>query len=417
MTQKCDVLVVGGGPAGIAAAVAAARNGAGTILLEQYGFLGGLATAGMVGTICGLYHRTEDSQPRFLCGGFAREWARNLAQSSASEPVLMPAGLYVLPYNVWAFQILADRFCREMPGLELILHATAVSLKVHQRRVEQLRVLSSGKEMTFQPNCIIDCSGDATIPYLAGCSVGESTSQAAGVLFTMAPVDGSLHTTEGRVSALRQIAQGAAKGRLNPACGQVCFVQTPPFAAHASLKLSLVDSSNDPYSGMTRLEVKARELIDDLSRFLVSEVPAFKSSQLTRVAAQVGVRVGRRIKGRSVLSETDVLECKKFDDGVACGAWPIEEWDIQGRPRLTCLPVGRYYEIPLGCLVADELDNVFAAGRCISACEKALCSARVIGTAMATGYAAGFAAAACAANRTLSIAVQQLRKEQVPGDV
>ncbi len=416
--RKCDVLVVGGGAAGIAAAVAAARSGAHVVLLERYGFLGGLATAGMVGTVCGLYHRSEDSQARYVCGGFVREWAEDLAQRSSSKPVGTAGGLWVLPYDSWAFQRLADKIIRDTSGLELILHATLTSVKTRHRQVEEADVLVWDRVMTLRPECIVDCTGDGTVIYLAGGSATETGSQAAGIVFTMAPVDGGLQDTGERVAVLRAIAKGVEQGKLDPALRQVSFVESASPERGVCLKLALSDCSDDPLRKMTVLELRARDLVDQLSGFLINASPAFKKARLSRVATQAGIRVGRTIRGQVVLDETDVLECRKFSDGVACGAWPIEEWyHGDRRPRLSYLPVGKHYEIPLRCLISNEFDNIFAAGRCISATERALCSARVIGTTLSTGWAAGVAAAQRAADQPLSVAIERLREEQVPGRV
>lgn len=417
MERECEVLVVGGGAAGIAAAVGAARSGASVILLERYGFLGGLATAGMVGTICGLYHRAEDSQACYVCSGFVREWAERLAQSSSSEPVSMSDGLWVLPYDNWSFRRLADEISQTTPGLELILHGTLTSVKVCEKHVVEVNALVWDRNITLRPKCIVDCTGEATVVYLARGGVEESKTQAAGVLFTMAPVEVSLQTIGERVSILRQIVNGVAQGRLDKACRNVSLVPLVDFNKGVCFKLALANNFNDSFRKMTLLELEARKLIDELSCFLISSCPAFKMARLSDVAIQVGIRIGRRVKGQTVLSETDVLECRKFSDGVACGVWPIEERFSDGQFRLTHLPVGGYYEIPLGCLMARDLDNVFTAGRCISGSERALCSARVIGTTLATGWAAGVAAAVQAAGKPVSVAVQRLREEQVPGRV
>jgi hypothetical protein len=416
--RECDVLVIGGGAAGIAAAVAASRSGATVVLVERYGFLGGLATAGMVGTICGLYHRSEDSQPRYVCGGFVHEWAEHLAQRSASKPVYTAGGLWVLPYNSWAFQRLADQIIGDLSGLELILHGTLTAVKTQHRQVKEIEILVWDKMTTLRSQCIVDCTGDGTVIYLAGGSITENPSQAAGILFTMSPVDGGLQTTGERVAVLRAIAKRVGQGKLDPACRQVSFVQSAEPDRGVSLKLSFADCSDDPLRKMTALELRGRELVDQLSDFLPFASPAFKKARLSRVATQVGIRIGRTIRGQVVLDETDVLECRKFSDGVACSAWPIEEWNRSDqRPRMSYLPVGQHYEIPLRCLISEEFDNVFAAGRCISATERALCSARVIGTALATGWAAGVAAALRADDQPLSTAIQRIRERQVPGRV
>jgi hypothetical protein len=164
---------------------------------------------------------------------------------------------------------------------------------------------------------------------------------------------------------------------------------------------------------MTRLELQARHLIGELRRFLIAETAAFSRSKLSRTPAQVGLRVGRVALGRATLSEDDVLSCRKFEDGIARGAWPIEVWDARRQPTMTCFPERDYYEIPLGCLITMNFANVFVAGRCLSATAKALASARVIATALATGWAAGAIAACQATGRERSEAVRRIREEMM----
>ena len=129
-------------------------------------------------------------------------------------------------------------------------------------------------------------------------------------------------------------------------------------------------------------------------------------------AVQVGVRAGRMAKGRDILLLEHVLSCAKHETGVARGCWPVEIWSGGRKPEVTYLPEDDYYDIPAGCMVADGLDNVFMAGRCISAEEKAMGSARVIGTALGTGYAAGALAAFQAQGKTREAAITFLRDQQ-----
>ena len=159
------------------------------------------------------------------------------------------------------------------------------------------------------------------------------------------------------------------------------------------MKLALPVPAKDDWNAMTALEARGRELVEQLARFLTRETSAFEGARLSRTASQVGIRVGNRVRGLSTLTEQDVLHCNKFSDGVACGAWPTEVWSEGRRPEIGLLPEGEHYEIPVGCLIVEGLGNVFAAGRCISAEPRALASARVIGTALATGWAAGTVAA------------------------
>jgi hypothetical protein len=420
--RDCDVLVVGGGAAGIAAGVAAARtlatlrpaDSARVLLLEKYGFLGGLATAGMVGTLCGTYLREEGNAARFLCDGFVREWTERLAKACSSAPLHLFEGLRVLPYDAWAFQHLADELVRETPGLDLALHGTLCSVEAERGRVVEARALVWDRAVVLRPTVVVDCTGEATVVALAGGHVEDlASSQAVSAIFCMEGVETAFQGEPGRLSLLRDIARGIDDGRLPPACGRVSVVPANWRAAEGRicLKLTLPERAEADWNRMTQLELRARQLVEELRHFLVTTCPAFRHARLSHAAAQVGLRLGRRAKGRAVLTETDVLTCKKSAEGVARGAWPIEDWGQDGRAQLTYPPAADYYEIPMGCLLADGFDNVFVAGRCISASERALASARVIGTALGTGWAAGTAAAFRAARRPLSLAIQQVRKQ------
>ena len=412
----CDVLVVGGGAAGIAAAVAAARSGSRTVLLESYGFLGGLATAGMVGTVCGIYHRSVAGDVRYVCGGFPREWTERLAEACSSQPVEVLDGLYALPYDPWAFARLADAVVGEEAGLQLVLHGVLTAAETRQGRVAEARALVWNREVVIRPASLVDCTGEATAVRLAGGRVEEAGhSQAAAVVFCMEPVHADLRTRAGRVAALHEITRAVRAGRLDPTCEAVSFLTAPAHTGRICVKLALPVPAKDDWNAMTALEARGRELVEQLARFLTRETSAFEGARLSRTASQVGIRVGNRVRGLSTLTEQDVLHCNKFSDGVACGAWPTEVWSEGRRPEIGLLPEGEHYEIPVGCLIVEGLGNVFAAGRCISAEPRALASARVIGTALATGWAAGTVAARRAAGRPLDEVVARLREEQVTG--
>ena len=403
---KCDVLVVGGGPAGIAASIAAERAGCRVVLLEKYGFLGGLASAGMAGTICGLYLRDTSTNVQYVCYGFAREWAEEISMLSGAKPVHVAEGLHVLLYDSWDFQRTADNLVRRAGGIAMALHGTLVSVDAGDGKVREVRALVRDRFVSFRPSCVVDCTGDATVLYMAGASVEEETEgQAAAVVFSL---DTLMRANDraSRLAVLRDIQRAVREKQLSSACAAVSFIPSDGLNRF-SLKVNLpYDASND-WQMMTGLELRARDVMDELSRFL--------KTGLTRLPVQVGVRSGRRARGRAVLTEEDILNCRKYPDVVACGAWPIEEWGQDIRPVMTYIPEREYYEIPIGCLIPESHDNVFAAGRCISASAKAIASARVIGTSLCTGWAAGRAAAFHVMNRPLSSAVKDLREEQVRG--
>lgn len=403
---KCDVLVIGGGTAGIAASISAERAGCRVLLLEKYGFLGGIATAGMAGTMCGLYLRDTNHNVEQVCGGFAREWADEISKRSDIKPVHMAEGLYVLPYDPWDFQRTADRLIRRAAGVTMALHSTVISVDIEGCNVREVRALIRNRYVSFRPSCVVDCTGDASVLYVAGAPVDEETGvQAAAVVFSLDTFKRA-KDRESRLDVLRDIQRAVRDKQLSTACEAVSLIPSDSLN-NLRLKVNLpYDSSND-WNKLTELELRSRDVMEELSFF-------FKAG-LSRLPVEVGVRNGRRARGRETLTEEDILECRKFPDGVACGAWPMEEWGRDIRPRMTYPPEKGYYEIPIGCLIPESLDNVFVAGRCISTSAKAIASARVIGVTLCTGWAAGKAAAFQAMNKPLSVAVKELRDEQVRG--
>ncbi|MBN1867658.1 FAD-dependent oxidoreductase [Candidatus Sumerlaeota bacterium] len=411
-TVECDVLVVGGGAAGIAAAVGAAGLGGRVLLLERYGFLGGMATAGMVGTVCGAFLGRATDRPRYACGGFVEDWTRRLARASSSKPVRLDLGLYVLPYDPWVFRRLADETLGAARRVETALHATLTDARVAPDGAIEAEALVWNRRVSLRARALVDCSGEAVAVAMAGGALrAETGRQAPAVLFAVDGATRDLSTRPGRVAALKRIARACRDGRLAAECSGISFL---PWAAREGplyVKLPLPNPPRGDWNRLARLETTARERIDAVCEFLRKEVPAFRKARLSHAAAQVGIRTGLRAQGESTLTARDVIGGRKRKDAVARGVWPVEEWGRGNRPRLTHPPEGDWYDIPAGCLVAKGFDTVFMAGRCLSAAEKALASCRVIGTALATGWAAGKLAASRALERPRNDAIHEIQRD------
>jgi FAD dependent oxidoreductase len=413
-TISCDVLVVGGGAAGVAAAVAAGRAGAQVVLLERYGFLGGLATAAQVGTICGLYLRdTTHSEAAPVAGGFVKEFAGRLERAADANRIRLDNGLWVLPYPPPVFASVAEALVSEAGNVTVVLHATVAEARAEGPRLVEVRALAWNEPVVLRPHAVVDCSGEATAAALAGAGVEDGAGdQAPALVFVMENVDPSL-AERGLLEVRRALRQAVERGALPAPCERLSLVPGTGGNGHLALKINLATASSDLplWQQVTAWERQARALVDDLQRFLIANTDCCRHARFSSVAPQLGIRSGRRIRGRATLADRDVLDARKSSQGIARGCWPMERWGNGPRPEMTYFNERDYYDIPLDCLRPVELDNVLVAGRCLSATAGAMTSARVIGTALATGWAAGTTAASQALGRPLDEAVAAIRQQ------
>ena len=217
----------------------------------------------------------------------------------------------------------------------------------------------------------------------------------------------------GLLEVRRELRLAVQSGTLPALCERLSLIPGTGASGRFAFKFSLLPAKPDSalWRQVTDWEREARALLEPLHRFLVENVAAFRNARLDSVAPQLGVRSGRRILGRARLADEDVLSARKSPVGIARGCWPMERWGKNPRPEMTYFAERDYYDIPLDCLRPVELENVFVAGRCLSATTGAMTSARVIGTALATGWAAGTAAAFQASGRSLDDAVAIIRQQ------
>ncbi len=393
-----DVIVVGGGTAGLAAAVAAARSGARTALIERYGFLGGMATAGMVSTICGLYRTSSSGPPEPLNEGFAETVARRLPAMPGCGAPVRRGRTWVLPYTPFAFACLADELTAAASHLDVYLHAYLVGLATTAGRVEAVRVATWERLVELTAQAFVDASGDAVVAHLAGVATVTSplaARQLPSLVFVLQHVDTEALGPGPRVALLRSLVTAEQEGRLPKGAANLALAPSPQ-SGEVVCKLTLSGIAEELPSTrdfLTVAEQEGRKRAFAVTEFLKA-LPAFARAFVSHAAPQVGVRESRRVIGRYQLTRDDILDARKFADGIARASWPIELWE-EGRLGATYeyLPDGSHYDIPLGCLQARDVENLFVAGRCMSATHEALGSARVIGTCLATGEAAGRAAA------------------------
>jgi hypothetical protein len=393
--ERYDVVVVGGGTAGLAAAVAAARAGARTRLVERYGFLGGMATAAMVGTICGLYRTGPGGPPVLLNEGIAGEVAAELV--ARGNVPLRRGRTIVLPYAPLELATLADALVLCERARTTSLHTTLAGVDGVSGRIESLRLFGWRGVEEVATAAVVDTSGDAIVAHLATCPTetpARAEAQLSSIVFVLQGVaDGAVGGPR-TVAVLRRLADGERRGLLPEGAAQASF-RASACVGEVVVKLALDrlgDVGDDERSHAERV---GRARVGAVASFLVREVPGFERAFVSHAAPQIGVRESRRIVGRATLTRDDVLGARKATDGIARAAWPIELWEPGGAgPRYEYVPDDDHYDVPAGCLEARGATNLFAAGRCMSATHEAIGSARVIGTCLATGEAAGRLAAA-----------------------
>ena len=410
--QHTDVVVLGGGAAGIAAAVAAARKGLQVILIERNAYLGGKATAAEVGTVCGLYkfNRTENSE--FIVRGFAKEFAESLQSKSNTKPLYNTDGLHYLPYNIDEFKNISLSLLHEN---KISVHFNSVlkTIQTENKKIISVSVIAGGNPVALHLKSIIDCSGDSIISRAADLPLIKSEYyQAAAQVFTMQGVDEDNEARLGMI-LMKTLRSAIDKNQLADFYDRVYIVPGSLKNNCVNLKIGIPLPVTYAPGNLQELKTVAHSFVDNLSQFLIKYVAAFKNASVQNIAPEVGTRIGQRSIGKYILTENDVLQCKKFDDAIANAAWPIEEWEQHRRVKIRYFNADDFYQIPAGCLQSNGISNLFFAGRNISATDAAIASARVMGICLQTGYAAGCLAAASASNVSLSDAVKQIKNEQL----
>lgn len=388
INTKPDVLIIGGGAAGVAAAVGAAEQGARVVLIEKNGFLGGKATAAYVGTVCGLYYRSEKKEARYVDDGFPKRFAEALKKRSGTSVFHYKAGLKFLPYDRFAFVRLCDDLMAEN-RVEVCLHTTVTGLEQSEKNITKLSVLNYHQSIEFYPKKVIDTSGEAIVGRLSDLEMIKSdTYQASAQVFSIK----GIATDEEqmlRLNLMRSIRKGLDSGDLSADYQRVSVVPGSLSRGEALFKLGIPLAVNDQLNQISTIETFARKAISEIIDYLRQHSTLFGKASIGMVAPEVGIRTGPRHVGKYILQREDVLSCRKFDDAIARGAWPIELWRPGENPQMDYFAMDDHYDIPARSLQSNQLDNLFFAGRNLSASDEAIASARVIGTCLGMGYGVG----------------------------
>jgi hypothetical protein len=390
---RYDVIVCGGGPAGFAAAVSAARSGARTCLVEHQGFLGGIWTAGLLSFILDARDKPgliAEVRRRLHARGAIRE-ARDL-------------------YDAEEMKLLLEQMCRES-GVVVRLYTRLASVLTRERRIRHVILEAKEGRFALEANTFVDATGDGDLGALAGCGFdfGRSGDGRTQPMTLMALVSGVPEEVRNGTFASAMSGSCLSKdGFYNnlARAGYAPSYTKPSLFALPNGLCCLMANHEYERSGLksedlTAASMNAREEIRRVVESMRKIAPKWDAVRLVATAPQIGVREGRRLQGRYRLTLEDLQRGARFDDGITRATFPIDVHSIRrsdggGYSSDGAVAPAQPYDIPLRCLIAADVDNLAMAGRCISGDFHAHASYRVTGNAVATGEAAGLVAALAA---------------------
>lgn len=426
---QTDVLVIGGGPAGFGAAVAAARNGAKTMLIEQMSVLGGMSTSGLVGPFMTCYD--NDCTEQVVRGIFDELCVRTEEKGGAIHPSKI-SGMntynsyyfasheHVTPYQSEVLAVVMDEMVTEA-GVKVLFNTQLADVITKDGKIEQVIVLMKEGLAVIKAECYIDCTGDADAAARAGVPVWKGDKetgvmQPATLFFEVGNVDRESFCAELEANRDRldnhmgnayswRVEEGKKSGEWKIDKNEIGMYEQPipgRFKVNTT-RMSYVDSTDTEQ--VTAAMMEGRRQIQDILAFMKKNIPGCENVELIQVAPCLGVRESRHIVGKYELTTEDVLHKAIFDDAVCTFAYALDVHLSEGGGVIfTC--VDQYYTIPYRCLLPVNCDNLLVAGRCICGSSEAAASYRVMPACMALGQAAGTAAAIAVRN--------QIAPENVP---
>ena len=402
MKSHYHVLVAGGGFAGVAAAIAAARGGCSVLLLEETNALGGAASRCLVNPFMPYFtpiHPKEGETQKMLSRGIFEEICKNLAAMTAAVHG-KDHRCNRIPMNTFSeeyLKLLLNRMCLEA-GVELLFHTSVIKAEQEEGQVTSVTITNPSGISSISADTYIDCTGDADVAHLAGfpTTLGREPDhlcQPMTLCFRVGDVDIPKFNAD-RAHMQATYKEWQAAGKIKNIRENVLVFSTISDTVLHFNTTRVVKYNPTSAEDITKAEIEAREQVWEMFLFLRECVDGCQNAQLLSTAMQIGTRESRMIVGEYVLTKDDLLACRKFSDGIAACNYDIDIHNPEGSGTSHYFfPAHEYYTIPYRALIPQGAQNMLVAGRCISSDHDAQASYRIMPVVCTLGEAAGEAAA------------------------